>query len=403
LLFAGMCGELSYGEADITVYEKSKAVGRKLAITGKGRCNLTNDSEPREILQNVVTNPRFLYGAVSSFSPADVKALFEGLGVPLVTERGNRVFPVSMKAYDIVDALRAYAEKSARISVNDPVKAIEKTENGFKIISAKGTAEYDILVIACGGASYPLTGSTGDGYAMAKKLGHTVIDPRPSLVPIEAENKAFCASMMGLSLKNVSLTVEDQNGKSLYSDFGEMLFTHFGISGPMVLSASAHLRDRELSELTAIIDLKPALDAQKLDARLLSDLGEFSNKDYINILGKLLPAKMTEPFARLSGIDIHRKANSITKEERKRIGALLKRFPVKLSRMRPIAEAVITAGGINVKEIDPKTMASKICPGLYFAGEIIDCDALTGGFNLQIAFSTAAAAARGVAEKAIDD
>ncbi len=395
LLAAGMIKELC-PEARVTVFEKNKAVGRKLAITGKGRCNLTNDCEPREILNNVISNPRFLYGAVSAFSPEDVKALFEGLGVPLVTERGRRVFPASQKSYDIVDALKKYAS-GADIRLLCPVHAVEKTEEGFRITFPKGKELFDTVLIATGGVSYPLTGSTGDGLRFAESLGHSIVPLRGSLVPIEAKDRALCAEMMGLSLKNVALKIENGGKKPLYEDFGEMLFTHFGISGPMVLSASAHIRDEDISSLTAYIDLKPALDEGKLDARILSDLGAAPNKDLINILSGLLPAKMTECFARLAGIDKHRKANSITKEERRRMVELMKRFPIRLSRMRPVDEAVITAGGVSVKEINPKTMESKLCPDLYFAGEAIDCDALTGGYNLQIAFSTAAQAARSIA------
>jgi len=395
MLAAGMICRMS-PEAEVTLFEKNKAVGRKLAITGKGRCNLTNDCPPQEILNNVVSNPRFLYGAVSAFAPEDVKSLFEELGVPLVTERGRRVFPASQKAYDIVDALKKYAS-GADIRLLCPVKSVKKAENGFEVTSPKGTEHFDRVLITTGGISYPLTGSDGDGYRFAEGMGHSTVPCRGSLVPIEARDRALCAEMMGLSLKNVALKIEDGGKKPLYEDFGEMLFTHFGISGPMVLSASAHVRDKDISTLTAYIDLKPALDMQKLDARLLSDLAAAPNKDFINVLGGLLPAKMTECFARLAGIDKHRKANSVTKEERRRIAELLKRFPVRLSALRPVSEAVITAGGISVKEINPKTMESKLCEGLYFAGEVIDCDALTGGYNLQIAWSTAAAAARGIA------
>lgn len=406
MLAAGMICELN-PDCRVTVFEKNKAVGRKLAITGKGRCNLTNDAPPQEILNNVISNPRFLYGAVAAFTPEDVKALFEGLGVELVTERGRRVFPVSQKSYDIVDALKKYASR-ADIRLLCPVKSInyvparhseqsEGSQGTFEITSPRGKEEFDAVLIATGGISYPLTGSDGDGMRFAEKLGHTVIPCRGSLVPIEARDRALCAEMMGLSLKNVALKIEDGGKKPLYEDFGEMLFTHFGISGPMVLSASAHIRDKDISALTAYIDLKPALDMQKLDARLLSDLAAAPNKDLINILSGLLPAKMTECFARLAGIDKHRKANSITKEERRGMCELLKRFPVRLSKLRPVEEAVITAGGVSVKEINPKTMESKLCPGLYFAGETVDIDALTGGYNLQIAFSTAAAAARAIA------
>lgn len=401
MLFAGMLTSLSEN-CTVTVFEKSKAVLRKLAITGKGRCNLTNDAPPEEIMKNVISNPRFLYGALNQFTPEDVKALFEGLGVPLVTERGRRVFPASSKAYDIVDALKKYA-KRAEVRTSCPVFSLTKTENGFTVESPRGKEDFDCVLVATGGLSYKLTGSDGDGMRFAESLGHSIIPCRASLVPIEARDKALCAEMMGLSLKNVALKIEGEGKKPLYEDFGEMLFTHFGLSGPMILSASAHIRDKDISSLTAYIDLKPALDEQTLDSRLVSDFKEMANKDYINVLAGLLPSKMTEVFARMSKIDGHRKANSITKEERRGILELLKRFPIRLSRLRDINEAVITAGGVSTKEINPKTMESKLIPVLYFAGETIDIDALTGGYNLQLAFSTAAAAARAVAERAAEN
>lgn len=395
MLAAGMLGELS--DCSITVFEKNRQAGRKLAITGKGRCNLTNNCTPDEFLRHVVANPRFLFGALNAFPPEATMELFEKLGVPLKTERGRRVFPVSDRAYDIVDALRAYAGRSAQFRFSCVVRKTEYTEKGFCLTTDSGTELFDLLLLATGGVSYPATGSTGDGYRFARSLGHTVVPPAASLVPIECADRALCASMMGLTLKNIALRIEDGTGKTVYSDFGELLFTHFGVSGPTVLSASAFLREDDLTGYTAILDLKPALNEAELDARLLSDLAAGQNRDLINLLHGLLPAKMCAPFAQLAGVNEHKKANSITKEERKRILRNLKHFPIRLLRLRPREEAVITAGGVSVREIYPKTMQSKRCPGLFFAGELIDCDALTGGYNLQIAFSTAAAAARGMA------
>ncbi len=400
LLFAGACAELSRGKLRLTVYEKNRQPGRKLAITGKGRCNLTNDCPPEEFLRHVPGNPRFLYSAVNAFPPAETIALFERLGVPLETQRGRRVFPKSERAYDVVDALRAYAERGAEVRYAAPVSAVGRAEDGGYFVEAGGRRErFDALVLACGGLSYPLTGSTGDGYRFARALGHTVTPLSPSLVPMEAKDKALCASMMGLTLKNVVLTLRDgeNGGKILFSEQGEMLFTHFGISGPLVLTASAAARGRDLSLLTAEIDLKPALDEKTLDARLLSEFSAQPNRDLVNLLGSLLPSKMTEPFARAAGLDPRKKANALTRAERARLLAFLKRFPLPLARLRPIEEATVTAGGVSVKEIDPKTMESRLSPRLYLIGEMIDCDAHTGGYNLQIAFSTAEAAARAAA------
>lgn len=399
MLFAGACAELSRGRLRLTVYEKNRQPGRKLAITGKGRCNLTNACPPEEFFRHVPGNPRFLYSAVNAFPPSETMALFERLGVPLEVQRGRRVFPKSERAYDVVDALRAYAERGAEVRYSSPVSAVGRTEDGGYFVEAGGRRErFDALVLACGGLSYPLTGSTGDGFRFARALGHTVTPLSPSLVPVEARDRALCASMMGLALKNVVLTVRpDGGGKPLFSEQGEMLFTHFGVSGPLVLSASAAMRGRDVSSLTAEIDLKPALDEKTLDARLLSDLAAQQNRDLKSVLAGLLPAKMTEPFARTAGLDPKKKANAVTRGERARLLACLKRFPLPLARLRPIEEATVTAGGVPVKELDPRTMESRLLPGLYIIGEMIDCDACTGGYNLQIAFSTAQAAARAVA------
>ena len=384
---------LSYG-ASVTIYEHTGRLGKKLAITGKGRCNVTNDCDVNTFLESVRRNPRFLYAAINAMSPADTITFFEGFGVKLKTERGRRVFPESDRAIDIVNALREYC--SAAEFVYEKVKSISAHDNIF-IVNSTTPREFDKVIIATGGKSYPLTGSDGSGYKLAIKLGHTVTSLSPSLIPLESESE-LCPALQGLSLKNVAITINDQNGRTIYRDFGEMMFTHFGVTGPMILSASAHLRDEDISTLTLSIDLKPALDEKTLDARLVSEFTLGANKDFVNILGKLLPSKLIVPFTNLVGIAPHRKVNSLTKEERTRILRTLKAIEIPLLRRRPIEEAIITSGGIEVKEITPKTMESKIVPGLYFAGEVIDVDAYTGGFNLQIAFSTAYLAGKSAAE-----
>lgn len=385
---------LLYG-ADVTIFEHTDRLGKKLAITGKGRCNVTNASPIQEFLENVPRNPRLLYSALNALSPEDTIAFFEGLGVELKVERGNRVFPVSDRARDIVDALRRYC-KSAKI-VYEKVRSISKNENGKFTVNQNGDMQFDCVILATGGRSYPLTGSDGSGYRLAMKLGHSVTELKPSLIPINSSSP-LCAKMQGLSLKNVAVTVENKDGKVLYSDFGEMMFTHFGVTGPMILSASAHLRECDISELRLCIDLKPAIDEKELDLRLLSDFGAAKNKDFINSLSGLLPSKMIEPFIEYCKIDPRKKVNTLTKEERKAVLCALKRFEIQLTSFRPIEEAIVTSGGISVKEISPKTMESKLVEGLYFAGEIIDVDAYTGGFNLQIAFSTGYLAGKNAAE-----
>ena len=384
--------------AAVTIFEKNDRLGKKLRITGKGRCNVTNDCERDEFFANVPRNPRFLYAAYSNFSSEDTKAFFEDAGVPLKTERGKRVFPVSDKAADIVFAMQKKCKELGCQIRNEKVKRIT-AENGriTGIIAGANEYEFDSVILCTGGLSYPLTGSDGDGYRMAKELGHNVSELVPSLVPI-VEDGGICSAMQGLSLKNIRLSIiENKSGKVIFDDFGELMFTHFGLTGPLVLSASAHIRDIERGKYTAEIDLKPAIDDKTLDTRLISDFAKYNNKDFINSLGSLLPQKMIETAVRLSGIDGRKKCNSITKEERKNLINLLKHFRISLLRFRPIEEAIVTSGGIEVKEINPKTMESKLVTGLYFAGEIIDVDAYTGGFNLQIAFSTAALAGENAA------
>ena len=382
-----------YG-ADVTLFESMDRLGKKLAITGKGRCNVTNRSNTEEFLENVTKNPRFLYAALNSFDTEDAMKFFESLGVELKTERGKRVYPASDKAKDIVDAMRSYA--AGATTIHSKVKSIKKSNGIFKVTADK-EYEFDAVILATGGKSYPLTGSDGSGYKLAMKLGHTVTELIPSLIPIESPSK-YCKDMQGLSLKNVAIRITNENGKILYEDFGEMMFTHFGVTGPMILSASAHLREEDLSRLTLHIDLKPALDEKELDARLLSDFSSNSNKDFINSLGALLPTKMIAPFIEMTAIDPRKKINSITKEERAIILKTLKDMTLPLSKYRPIEEAIVTSGGVSTKEIRPGTMESKITEGLYFAGEMIDTDAYTGGFNLQIAFSTGYLAGKSAAE-----
>ena len=398
---AGMmaAGFAARARATVTVLEKTRYTCRKLGITGKGRCNLTNNASPREVIANIPRNGKFLYSAVTAFPPQKVMELFESLGVPLKTERGNRVFPVSDRAGDIVEALRGFARQNGARVVHARARHILTQDGGISGVSALDGEGRELIfpaervLIATGGLSYPVTGSDGDGYRLAAELGHTVVPPRPSLVPLEAEGED-CARMQGFSLKNVGLKVTDGSGKKIYEDFGEMLFTHFGVSGPMVLSASAHMRDFEHTEYTLTIDLKPALDEEALDRRLLRDFEKYKNRDFQNALGDLAGRSMIPVLVERSGIPPETKVNAITHRQRRRLLELFKAFPVKITGARPVEEAIITSGGVDTREIDPRTMESKLVRGLYFAGEVIDADAYTGGFNLQIAWSTARAAAR---------
>ncbi len=398
---AGMmaAGFAARAGATVTVLEKTRYTCRKLGITGKGRCNLTNNASPREVIANIPRNGKFLYSAVTAFPPQKVMELFESLGVPLKTERGNRVFPVSDRAGDIVEALRGFARQNGARVVHARARHILTQDGGIAGVSALDGEGRELIfpaervLIATGGLSYPVTGSDGDGYRLAAALGHTVVPPRPSLVPLEAEGED-CARMQGFSLKNVGLKVTDGSGKKIYEDFGEMLFTHFGVSGPMVLSASAHMRDFEHTSYTLTIDLKPALDEEALDRRLLRDFEKYKNRDFQNALGDLAGRSMIPVLVERSGIPPETKVNAITYRQRRRLLELFKAFPVKITGARPVEEAIVTSGGVDTREIDPRTMESKLVRGLYFAGEVIDADAYTGGFNLQIAWSTARAAAR---------
>ena len=380
---------------EILLIEQNDRMGKKLRITGKGRCNLTNDCDRDEFLANVPTNPRFLYAALATFDTQDTKAYFESLGVPLKVERGKRVFPVSDKAGDVVDALVCRCRTLGVRFLTGRVRAIHADEGSISAITVGGkTIPVAAAILCTGGCSYPVTGSDGSGYRLAERLGHTVVPPTPSLVPLVCAGD-LCSRMMGLSLKNVRLRVVDtQKNKCIYEDFGEMLFTHYGVTGPLILSASAHIPDVSSGKYQLHINLKPALDDAALDARILSDFAKYANRDFINALGDLLPLKAIEPVVDLSGIDPRRKVNTITKEERRALATVLHDLVVTPIRPRPIAEAIVTKGGVSVKEVNPKTMESKLISGLYFAGEILDVDAYTGGFNLQIAFSTARLAAR---------
>ncbi len=376
--------------ADVTLFEKNEKTGRKLLITGKGRCNITNFCDNDDFISNIPTNSRFMYSAINAFSTYDTVAFFEDLGVPIKVERGNRVFPVSDKAMDVCDAMRNFVLQNGVKIKTSQVKALLQKNGAVVGVKTEDNESYsaDSIIIATGGKSYPKTGSTGDGYIFAKSVGHSVKKPTPSLVPLVSDDE-FCKELQGLSLKNVSIKVLDDNSKKeIYSDFGEMLFTHFGLSGPTILSASAHMRDMSENKYSVHIDFKPALDKDTLDKRLLRDMNKFINKDIANSLFELLPKSFVPVLLKLCGIDPHTKCHSITVTQRRSIIDTLKDLRVSIKGFRPIDEAIITCGGVNVNEIDPKTMRSKIVPNLFFAGEVIDVDAYTGGFNLQIAFST---------------
>ena len=391
---AGMMAAITAARAgkQVLLIEPNEKVGRKLYITGKGRCNVTNNCTKEEFLASVPRNSKFLYSAISRFSPADTISFFESLGVALKTERGNRVFPCSDKAADIIDALFFEMRRQGVILYQG--KVAELLTDADRITGVK-TDRGEILqgsavILATGGASYPRTGSVGDGYRLAAHMGHTITPIRGSLVPLESEDRC-CPQMQGLSLRNVELKIKNQKGKVVFQEQGEMLFTHFGLSGPLVLSASAHL-DFSKNSYTAHIDLKPALDEQKLDARLLRDFEECANQNFSSVLGGLVPQSMVGVVAERCGIPASQKAHDIRREQRRKLLETLKNFSISLSGTRPVEEAIITSGGVKVGEVDPRTMESKKIRGLFFAGELLDVDAYTGGFNLQIAWSTGYAA-----------
>ena len=374
---------------DVTVIEKNSRPARKVMITGKGRCNVTNACfDLDDLINSVVTNKRFMYSAFSSFMPYDTIALIEEMGVPTKIERGNRVFPESDKAVDIVDALVKNAKQNGVKFVEGTVASFNTENNVIKSVNLDdGTVvDGDAFAICTGGLSYQSTGSTGDGYRLAESVGHSITDIEPALISLVASN-GFVPKLQGLSLRNISIKLLDGE-KEIYSDFGEMLFTHYGVSGPVILSASSHMTHPKEHNYKIVIDLKPALDEQTLDKRIQRDFAENTNKDFINSLSKLLPNKLIPVIVKLSGIEPSEKVHQITKAQRQNLVSLLKNFTVNISDFRPINEAIITSGGVDVKEINPKTMGSKIVDNLYFAGEVIDVDAYTGGFNLQVAFST---------------
>jgi len=397
---AGMMAAVAAAEsgASVTLLDPNERLGKKLNITGKGRCNVTNNAGAEELLAHVARNPRFLYSAFSRFDGRDAMAFFEKLGVPLKTERGNRVFPVSDRSFDISGALEKRL-RTLRVSwENDRALALV-TENGAVcgVSGERRSYPADAVILATGGVSYPATGSTGDGYRMAEAAGHTLIPPTGSLVPLTSDDPC-CAAMQGLSLRNVRLTLRDRGGKVLFEELGELLFTHFGVSGPLVLSASAHMPDGGQACILSI-DLKPALDEKKLEARILRDMEEKKNQNFSALAAGLVPHSMIPVLAERSGIDGETKVNSVTREQRKAMERFLKHFEISVSGKRPVEEAIVTSGGIRVSEISPNTMESKIVKHLYFAGEILDVDAYTGGFNLQIAWATGRAAGMAAAKE----
>ena len=394
---AGMFAAITAAQngSRVLLLEKNSRLGKKLLITGKGRCNVTNNCSTQEVLQNTPRNGRFLFSAMAAFPPEKTISFFETNGCPLKTERGNRVFPLSDRSQSVLDCLQDMLRRLPVVVREETVREILTQDGhvtGVRTNKANYTASW--VILATGGISYPATGSTGDGYAMAQALGHTIVPQEGNLVPLESGD-ADCAEMQGLSLRNVGVKLVDARNKTLYQDFGELLFTHFGVSGPTVLSASCHLKGEDCRLL---IDLKPALDEGKLDSRILRDLEQYQNRSMENAMTDLLPRSMIPVVLRRLNIAPEMQANSLTKQSRRSLVALLKAFPVAVTGKRPVSEAIITSGGVKVSEINPKTMESKLVSGLFFAGEIIDCDAYTGGFNLQIAWATAYAAGSGVKE-----
>lgn len=391
----GAAGMMAAGTAAsrkkrVILIEKNRILGKKVLITGKGRCNITNACEDVEtLLENVTVNRSFLYSAFYGFTNEETIRFFNDLEVETKVERGNRVFPVSDKSSDVVEGLKRFLKKTGVKTMCDTVLDIVADEQKVcGVVTQKyGRINANSVIIATGGASYQATGSTGDGYKFAEKLGHTVTDIIPSLVPVKVK-ETWAYELMGTSLKNIEITVLNSKNKKIYTDFGEMMFAHFGLSGPVILSASAHMRPMKKDEYRIILDLKPALSEAELDARIVRDFAKFSNRDFINSLSELLPQKLIDIVVSLCGIDPRKKVNSITKEERKRLVSVLKGIEFNVTDFCPIEQAIITSGGINVKELDASTMESKKIKGLFFAGEVIDVDAYTGGFNLQIAFST---------------
>ncbi len=376
--------------SQVTILERYEKLGRKLYITGKGRCNLTNHCSAAQVLEHIPRNPKFLYSAMEQFPPQSAMQLFSQLGLQLKTERGNRVFPASDKAADVIDTLHRALRSTGRVQlVRERAVALLLDETGAVGVKLAGGEKLaaDRVVLATGGCSYPATGSTGDGYTIAKAVGHTIVPPTGSLVAL-VEEGTDCAAMQGLSLKNIEIKVYGNKKRPIYQDFGELLFTHFGLSGPVILSASAHMRNFDRERYTIAIDLKPALEEQQLDARLLREFSANSNRHFSTVLGTLLPRLMIPVVAQRADIPLDAWVHSITREQRHRLLSVLKRFEVPVSAPRPVEEAIVTSGGVKTSEINPSTLESKLCPGLYFAGELMDVDAYTGGFNLQIAWAT---------------
>ncbi len=397
---AGMMSAIHAKELghDVTIYEKMNMLGKKLLITGKGRCNITSSLPIEEFIQNTPGNGQFLYSVFKKFTNEDIVNFLKREGLEVKEERGNRIFPVTDKSQDVLNCFKKRLNE-LKIPVNFESKVEEIIVNDNKIAGIKVNGKIvdaEAVILATGGKSYPLTGSTGDGYEIAKKVGHTIKNILPSLVPIEIKENHLCKEMQGLSLKNIKIKIiDEENQKLIYEDFGEMLFTHFGVSGPTILSSSAHLlryknveQKIKQGKIKLVIDLKPALTTEKLDSRILRDFEKYKNKQFKNALDELLPNKMIDVIIKKSQISKEKIINSITKQERQNLIKSLKMFTLTISGFRPIEEAIITAGGINIKEINPKTMESKLIKNLYFAGEIIDVDSYTGGFNLQIAYST---------------
>ncbi len=390
---AGAAGMMAAGTAasagrQVILAEPNPKRGKKLRITGKGRCNVTNNCSVREFMNRVPRNPKFLYSALTAFPPEAAMAFFEGLGVPLKTERGNRVFPCSDNANDIADALDRWVGRTGVRALHNRVEAIETDGNGAVcgVRTDRGGIPCRAVIVCTGGISYPATGSTGDGYAFARAVGHTVLAPRASLVPLESPDR-FCAELAGFSPRNVTLTVlEDE--KAIYKEMGEMLFSHFGVTGPLVLSASAYIRHWGEKTYRLLIDFKPALDEEALDARVLRDFEAYRNRDFSNALSDLLPRSLIPVMTACSGIPGGTKVHSVTRAQRRAFVRLLKAFPVRVTGTRPVSDAIVTRGGVDVRQINPRTMESKLVSGLYFAGEVLDVDACTGGYNLQIAWAT---------------
>jgi hypothetical protein len=394
IIGGGPAGMMAGGTAgsrglEVLLIEKNRTLGKKLLLTGKERCNFTNDTDLQGLIDNIPVNGRFLYSAFSKFSNKDLIRFFNDLGVRTKVERGGRVFPESDRAEDILKALERYIRDNNVRVIHGEVKRVLKEDNRVLgvILSDGRFIASDSVIIATGGLSYPQTGSTGDGYRFARELGHSIVPPKPSLVPLEIE-EPWVSDLQGLTLKNVSIKVFDQFGKEVYTDLGEMLFTHFGISGPIVLSASSHMRDIDKNRYRIVIDLKPGLTEEALDRRVQRDFEKYSRRYFISSLGELLPRSLIPVVVELSGIPRDKYVNQISREERRILVKLLKGLNLTVSRFRPIEEAIVTSGGVNVSEINPSTMESKLVKGLFFAGEVIDVDGYTGGFNLQIAFST---------------